>query len=312
MRRAFAVLVLAIPLALGCGGRTVGPPPASPALTRGADALPADLDLVVRLDLRRVQSALGPELVRELRRAAELSSGKDGTEALVARMLEQADVLLLGVRPRLAASLDHVLVLEGRFSGFDPSSLPAEPRWRQPEDLGGDVRRWDRRALPGRGAPARIYAWSDRVIVLASAVEIDSTERAVELGEREGAVVPPSKGVLSFAARTVPLVVALEERSPELARILSSAQRLEGSAEIDATGIHVDLALEVDGPETAHHLRDLLEALSKLLSLKRSTAEIASSARFDVAGSYVTCRLDVPRAAISRWLQCTDGEPCAW
>src|SRR5688572_6949110 len=251
MRR-FAVLLLAA-LALGCAGRSLGPPPPAPALTRGADALPADVDVVVRLDLRRMQSALGSELVSELRRAAELASKTGGSEALLAGLIEQTDVLYVGLRPRLANELDHVLVLEGKFAGFDPAALRVEPGWQRKVDLGGDVRRWDRRAQPPRGAVARIYAWSDRVIVLASPVEIDSTERAIERGEREGGLAPPSKGVVSFAARVLPIALALQERSPQIARLLEAAERLEGSAEIDAEGVRVDLALEVDSPETAGH-----------------------------------------------------------
>jgi hypothetical protein len=311
MRVAGSLLVAA--LALGCGPRAVGTPPASPVLTRGADALPADLDFVVRLDLQRMQSALGAELVSELRRAAELASGKGGSEALVAGLIEETDVVYVGLRPRLANAIDHVLVLEGNFSRFDPTALRVEPGWQRKVDLGGDVRRWDRRSQPARGEAARIYLWSDKVIVLASPVEIDSTERAIELGQREGALAPPSKGVMSFAARVLPLALALHERSPRLASLLETAERLEGSAEVEADGVRLDLALKVDSPETAGHLRELLASLADLFAIKGSAAAVARSAKFDVAGSYVTCRIDVPRSTIAVWLRCADSaEPCSW
>jgi hypothetical protein len=311
MRR-YAVFLVAA-LGLGCAPRSVRPPPPSPVLTRGADALPADVDLVVRFDLRRMQSALGADLVSDLRRATELASGQAGSEALVLGLIEQTDVLYVGLRPRLANALDHVLVLEGNFPRFDPTTLHAEPGWQRAVNLGGDVRRWDRRAQPSRGAAARIYAWSDRVIVVASPVEIDSTERTIELGQREGALAPPSKGVISFAARVLPLALALRERSPQFARLLESAERLEGSAEIEAEGVRLDLALEVDSPETAGRMRELLASLADLFAVKGSAAAVARAAKVDVAGSYVTCRIGLPRSTIAGWLRCADSaEPCSW
>jgi len=313
MRGLWPALLLALPLSLGCAQKPIGPPPHSPVLTRGADALPADVDLVVRLDLRRMRSALGPELVSQLKRATALASGTTSTESLVAGLLEETDVVLIGLRPRLAGALDHVIVLEGSFPRFDPTAVPADPGWQRAQDLGGDVRRWDRRAQPDRGIPARIYAWSNKVIVLVTPVEIDSTERALELGEHEGVMAPPSKGVVSFAARVLPVSLALEERSPEIARILRSAERLEGSAELEAEGLRVELALEVDSPKTAEHLRELLTALADLFAIKGSAAAVARTAKFDVAGNYVTCRFEVPRSMITGWLSCADAaEPCSW
>jgi hypothetical protein len=311
--RALGALLLLLSAASGCGPSRVGPPPASPVLTRGADAMPADLDVVFRLDLGRIKSALGPMVSTELARAARLAAQGDGSDSLVAGLLDRTDVLLVGLRPRLAANLDHVVVLEGTFDNFDPARRAAEPPWQPALDLGGDVRRWDRSEQPGRGSPARAYAWSERVVVLATPVEIDSTERAVEHGEREGALVPPSKGVVSFAARVLPLALALQESSPEIARILRSAERLEGSAELEPDGLHVDLGLKVDSAETAKHLRELMSALAQLFALRRAVAEIADSARFDVAGNYVTCRLVLPRSVMVRWMGCADGaEPCSW
>src|SRR5688500_11925420 len=111
MRGLLPALLLTPALVLGCAERGVGPPPQSPALTRGADALPADVDVVIRLDLRRMKSALGAELVSDLRRATELATDRAGSEALLAGLFEQTDVIYVGLRARLAKTVDHVLVL---------------------------------------------------------------------------------------------------------------------------------------------------------------------------------------------------------
>ena len=83
-------------LALGCAGSRPPPPPPKPPLVEAKGALPPDLDLVVRIDLARVRSALGPAVVADLRRAAQASSGLQGTESLLAPLFEHADVLFVG------------------------------------------------------------------------------------------------------------------------------------------------------------------------------------------------------------------------
>ncbi|HEV8248114.1 MAG TPA: hypothetical protein VGP93_20205 [Polyangiaceae bacterium] len=297
----------------GCAGKGLTPPPPRAPLSSGSEAMPADLDLVVRIDLERVRSALGPELVGQLRRAARVSAAVDDTEELVSGALEQADVVLLGLRPRSSTVLDHVFVLEGSFKRFDPGATHARPAWTPAQDIGGDFRRWDRAKAPARAAPARIYAFGERMVIIASLAEVDSTERSVELGYRKGALVPPSKGVVSFAARVLPLSFALESRSPRLARWLRAAETLEGSAEIASDGVQLELALKVDSPQTAEQLRNVLQALSELFALRGSVKELAEAAKFETAGNYVVCRAALGRDTLAKWLSCAEKDsPCAW
>jgi hypothetical protein len=293
------VLVLGAALALGCASRSLPPPPPQSPLVDAKSALPPDLDLVVRVDLARVRSALGPSAVADLRRAAQSSSGLEGSDSLLGPLFEHADVLLVGVRPRLATDLDHVIVLEGRFDDFDPSKIRTEPPWERSIDLGGDVRRWDRRRAPPRGEPALAYAAGTRLVVLASVAEIDSTERAVEEGESPGALSPPSKGVISIAARMLPLAQALSERSPTLAGWLRSATKLEGSADLDIEGLRVDLAVQVDSPETAEKLKVAVEGLLELVATSRpALGALVREAKLETAGDFVVLRGLVPRALL--------------
>lgn len=301
MKRLLALAVLASSLLFGgCAGRSPPAPPPAPGLADAKDALPADLDLVIRIDLGRVRRSLGPELVAELRRA-QLSSAND---ALVTQALEHADVLLVAVRPRDATELDHVIVLEGLFESFDPTTVKADPPWEKPVDLGGAVRRWDRVSPPSRGAPARVYLALPRFLVFASTAEIDSTERALEQGERGAALAPPTRGVISFAARVPPLAEAISERTPMLASWIRSATKLEGSAELEAEGLAIELALEVDSPETAEHLKDALRALLDLVGVSRPlVAKVIEGAKLETAGSYVVGRCVLPRELLVQALR---------
>jgi hypothetical protein len=301
MRRLAALLAPALGavLALGCASRSLPPPPPKPPLIEAKGALPPDLDLVVRIDLARVRSALGASVVAELRRAAQASSGLEKSDSLLGPLFEHADVLLVGVRPRVATELDHVVVLEGRFDDFDPFKSQAEPPWERPIDLGGDVRRWDRRRAPSRGEPALAYAAGTRLVVLASIAEVDSTERAVEEGENPGALSPPSKGVISVAARVLPLAQAVSERSPTLAGWLRSATKLEGSADLELEGLRVNLAIQVDSPETAERLKAAVEGLLELVTASRpALAELSREVEIETAGDFLVLRGLVPRALL--------------
>jgi hypothetical protein len=290
---------LAAAVSLGCASRASPPPPPKPPLTEAKAALPPDLDLVVRIDLARMRSALGPIVVAELGRSAELASGLEGSESLLAPLLEHADVLLIGVRPRLATELDHVIVLEGRFESFDPARVKTDPPWERSLDLGGDVRRWDRRRAPARGEPALAYAAGTRLVVLATVAEIDSTELAVEKGANPGALSPPSKGVISVSARVLPLAQALSQRSPTLANWLRTATKLEGSADLESEGLRVELALQVDSPETAEKLKSAVEGLLELLGASRPhLAALSHEVKLETAGDFLVLRGLVPRALL--------------
>ena len=84
MKRAH-LLALALS-ALACASRP--PPPPAPSLTSPADALPADLDLVVRVDLEKVRTALGPAGIELMRRGTGALPSDPGT-ALVTKALER-------------------------------------------------------------------------------------------------------------------------------------------------------------------------------------------------------------------------------
>ena len=104
-------------LALGCAGSRPPPPPPKPPLVEAKGALPPDLDLVVRIDLARVRSALGPAVVADLRRAAQASSGLQGTESLLAPLFA-FEMLFLGGHVELSARTIAAFLYVGIFPSF--------------------------------------------------------------------------------------------------------------------------------------------------------------------------------------------------
>src|SRR5262249_57714767 len=94
-------------LAVACLGALAGcaasrpPPPRAPALSTPNDAIPPDLDLVIRVDLAKVRAALGPEGIAVLRRGAASAAGAETGSDFFVRALEHADVACLALRPEL-------------------------------------------------------------------------------------------------------------------------------------------------------------------------------------------------------------------
>src|SRR5258706_2557595 len=83
-----------------CGSKPLPPPPAAPRVTSAAELIPADLDIVLRLDLGRVKAALGAAALSAL--AGELlarGKAEQGPDDLELSSLLEAEQVYLGYRP---------------------------------------------------------------------------------------------------------------------------------------------------------------------------------------------------------------------
>ncbi|HEY3668130.1 MAG TPA: hypothetical protein VGL19_19140, partial [Polyangiaceae bacterium] len=141
------LLASSLLLAAACSSPHVGPPPDAPHVTRPLAAMPADLDLVLRVDLQRIRTTLGaPAMAAISEQALRGLHGADrGTDGLLLTALGETDTLYLGLRPAASLELaDSVWVMVGKFPGFDPERAQSTPRFARAVDLGGDLRRFER------------------------------------------------------------------------------------------------------------------------------------------------------------------------
>jgi hypothetical protein len=294
-RRLHLALALA---AAGCSGRPP-PPPRAPALTTPADALPGDLDLVVRVDLEKVRAALGPAGSELMRRGTGALPTDPGTE-LVTRALERTSVAFLALRPELVpGEADNVLVLSGHFADLGLDQALASAGFASPLDLGADVRRFDRKGKIGRAAPARIYVFRDEQLVFVSAAELDSVEAVLERGMRPSPLRPREQGVLAFAARLRALRYGIAQRYPSIARAVGDAAGIEGSIDATPEGLGLELSLELpselDAQASAEALGRVKEALA---GADGKLGALAQGARAEAVGRYVVVRLALARGLL--------------
>jgi hypothetical protein len=294
-RRAALAFVLALS---GCA-RSLPPPPPAPNLGDPADAIPPDLDAVVRVDVLRLKSTLGPLVLAALGKVA--NAGGEGASAFVLSALEQSDVVWFAFRPELAAGgVDNVVVLRGSFAGLDPRSPPAEPPFGSPRDLGGDVRRYERPLPRERGAPALVYAHGDELLVIASAAEIDSVDRLIDAGPGES-VRPPSRGLFAFALRLRSLRLPLARSFPRLAELLEDTRTIEGVVDLASSELTLEVSLPFGDEQSAKGAADVFRDLGKAFAERGdSFGELAGRASVDAVGKFLVLRA---RLALSEVLR---------
>lgn len=293
-------------LLAGCGPKPRPAPPSAPAVAGAADWIPPDLDVVLRMDLAKVKSALGGVALSALsREVLSRGGGGDAADELVIASLLTADRVYLGYRPDpLLRPLDRVLALEGSFEPL----LQAPGGFSGAVDLGADVRYWERTSveLP-RGGIARVYAAGNRLRAFVSEAELDAVERVLSGQGGERRLTPPEEGTLSLAAR--PELLARLAGRGSLRELIREGKALRAAVDLRADGVELTLQLELAGAEQAERLA---EAGQEVLS--RAGGRVGS-ATLRAAGDRVVLSAKLERALLAPALGCLLGgsDPtCAW
>ncbi|MDC0685909.1 hypothetical protein [Sorangium atrum] len=266
---ASALMALGLPACGDAAPQVAGPPardaasPLGPRVVRRiepADLLPADLDLVVRVDVARMRDGLGQAASDELARRA-LDEVPD--EALESA-LQRADVVWLGLRLADLEEGDRVVVLEGRMAGLTPDPGRWEPA-RAAQD-GGAVDRiavFDRRGgvAGSRADTARIIALGDRAVALVSAVEVSSVARVLRDGPDARRGDPAAEGLVSLDLRARRLPPYLARRFPSIGALVAGVARVRAVASLHDEGVRLDVELVGVDAAGAGRARRFLEVL---------------------------------------------------
>ena len=278
-----------------CGPSRVHPPAAPPMLVRPSDAIPADLDAALRIDLVQARQALGAQLDKALDLNTIDADEDPPGGRLVVDALAKTDTAWLAFRPGLPAALtDNVLILRGRFAGLDVRGYEGDNRWGPPADLGGDFRLFERKPPRQRSAPCRLYARSDDLLVFVSEAEVDSVERALEQGKRDERMDPPDRGTISLALRVQPLLSHLEPRLSAVADLLSAATRVTGHASVDGSGLHAELEVAFLEAEAARSATSAgSELLQRLAHAEGVIGMVARGSRLTTVGLSLVIGVDL-------------------
>jgi hypothetical protein len=292
--RAFAEIVLAGALVTGCG-RVVPPPKTRPpgALTskrlEPTELFPSDLDLVLRIDVARMRSGLGPAAVEGLRGRA---FGGPGEEAL-GKALACAEVVWVATRLADIDNGDRVVVVEG--TGCTP--VVGEPAWKEVLSTNDQVAIFDRKALVPRAGTARIITVGKRMAAFVSPVELDSITRVMRDGIDGRHGDPAAEGLVSLDLLARPLPPGLGQRFPSIGKIISGLDRVRGTAVLVDDGVRIDAEIVSPTVAGADRARKFLEALRDS-ALESKHAEALRGLTLEAVEKTIRVRWVVPAKVV--------------
>lgn len=292
MRAPAIAALLAIAALAACGGaekpsagRQI---PGGPRVSRNlepTEIIPADLDLVVRLDVERLRAGIGPLAADALAKQAIRAGG----EAEIGEALSCADVLWIAARAAEIERGDRVIVIEGKACMPDL----ARSRWEKARSANAKVRIFDRIGAAPRAGTARIMNLGDRATAFVSPVELDSVKRVLDQGPDDQRGNPRAEGLVSVDVRPRPLPPGLAKKYPSIAAVLSGIERLRGSAVLVDDGLKVTAEVLAKSPASAEKTSKFLGAVRDSLKEGRF-AETVKDAKVEQVDKTVQVRVTVP------------------
>jgi hypothetical protein len=229
----------------------------TPVTSAPQAALPADLDVTLRVNVELLTTELGQSVARRLLVDAVTAPGEPSASSLLERALARADLLWLGFRS--GGSLDtaeKVLIMRGHFADLSPDPTRADPNW-SPSPAGLPHFRND---TTRPGALTRLYPRGEELVVWATEGEAISVEQLLASGSDSSGLRAPERGAVSAAARPERLRMYLD-RYPQLAEHFAGVQLLQ--AYVDPSAAHLELELELRFETSAQALgaSDVFEKL---------------------------------------------------
>jgi hypothetical protein len=264
----------------------------SPALDRRldpAEIFPADLDLVVRLDVARMRSSIGPAAASAMAARAAREAGDDVLRAALAC----ADVVWLGARVRDLDAGDHVVLVEG--SSCAPELDLAN--WKSQPSRNKSVKVADRVDPARRAGTGRVIIFGDHATAFVSPMEMDSVARVLAAGPDARRGNPVAEGVVSIDVRADRLPPSLEQRFPSIAAILAGLERIRGTAVVVDEGVQIDVQILSPTARGAEKALRFLTALRDNLEDARLAAVIRKVSIEQIEGT-VRVRLLLPGKAV--------------
>jgi hypothetical protein len=322
---------LLLVMAVACG-RTVphgGVPiePAKPAtsaasngkplittVTTATDLLPADLDLVVRVDLAKVRADLGKEASLELISEALDSSGVEG---IARKTLADADVVWLGLRVADLDRGDHVMVAtqkrkrrpEGAAADSGDVSeeviTPDPIAWTRSDTTVQHVHRFVAKGSSQRADTARIYTVGKTAAVFVSPVEEHSVERLLMSGPDPSRGDPTARGLVSLDLQAPRLSPEMSKKIPALAKLIASITRVRATADLFGDRIELEGTIRCKDALSAGKVQQYLATFT---TPESRFAELLADTNIERSGASVLVRWRVPRVMLSGLLRHGDGK----
>jgi hypothetical protein len=256
-RRALGVTLMTLAL-MGCAeaaqeSEVPRPVPARETL----DFMPEDLDVVVRLDGRRVRPWLSRLTVKS----------KPGTlEQLTMDTILASNLAYVGMRlskdflPR-----DYVLIAEG-IDEKELGSLRAQLALHEAVDRGGGIVLLEAKECTLREQVCRAYYTAEQTLILVSLAEQDAAERTIIRAQPGTKLRPEGSGSLSATFNLREVVSTLRSESPKAAEFLAEAKRVNVSVQELGGTLSASLVLDWVDAERADRALQGMAMYTTILS----------------------------------------------
>lgn len=266
-RRAIVLASAAAALAAACKEVPRGGVPkvtAEPAISRRLlpnEIIPADLDIVVRVDVEKLRQTLGRSFDRELQ-------ARFSADEMLAASLARARSLTIGLRGEDLDNGDRVIVVEG-----DIGALELDRRGFVPQPSRNDkVKIYTRSLTAARDATDAVIVLDERAAAFVSPVETDAVLRILREGADAQRGQPLAEGVVSADVRVKRMPPSLERRYPSLAKLVSQVQRVKALLKVSDEGLRLEGEVVARSEESADKVRRFLDAFREGASGEGATA----------------------------------------
>lgn len=253
------------------------------------DLMPADLDLVMRIDVARMRAGIGPAVAEALSARALGSAEKD----VLKTSLPCADVVWIGARASEIEAGDHVVVIEGKDCAPEANLQD----WKRIGTANAQVTIFKREGEAPRDGTAEVIALSPRTTAFVSPVELDAVRRVLKEGPDDKHGDPRAEGLISVDLRLGRLPPALEKKFPSIGGIVAGLRRLRGTAVLVDEGVQIDAELLSPTAKGAERARKFLEAMTETLAATRYK-KLLEGVKVEQIESTVRVHLVVPKALI--------------
>lgn len=284
--------------ALSTSGAKGTPAQKRPETYEAAELLPADLDLVLRVDLARMKASLGPDAVKDLSARAFDEAAKAAEDnRLLAEAIEHADLVWVGLRLADWEAGDRIVVVEGKSTSSPDRSLDYR---RLPSGMEGiDI--WDRAESAPRSGIERIVRIHPRISVFSSPVEVDSLMRVLTEGPDARHGDPQAVGLISLDVRPSGFSAPLQKTYPSITSLLEGVKRVRARLEPAPGGLLLKAMIEAKNKAAATRVFRFLAVFRDNVSSEAGAA-LFRGLELEPLESTLSIRWTLPAAQVAAWL----------
>jgi len=309
--------LIALALIVGCGktvpagGVKSAPAPPPPARVEAPDLIPADLDLVIRLDLERMRAGLGHD---EAARLSTQALDRAQLTGLARTALARAQVVWLGMRLSDLEAGDRVLAVRLMPKRKDDAAAPQRPPTArsdvqlepdpiafEPLQIGrANVRAYGAREEARRDGISLVVLAGERDVAFASPVQQQSVLRVLLEGPDEARGQPSAEGLLSLDYTARRIAAPLENSYPSLARVVGSIERIRATASLTGTELVLEARITCHDTRAAQRVERFIATFSEASASSEQVRAVLGSLGLSRNERTLIVRWPVPSELVFR------------